>query len=133
MAQWKLEATDAVAGLTNITAGSTDESDDISNDAAGERNMWGDFKLSCSFGTAPVANKAIELYLLPYVNAQIPSYKTCPTYLKGVFLVEAVTSAQHLAIQGVRLPVGDFRVVLKNTTIQTMTFTSLHLAMYQTE
>src|SRR4051812_21400076 len=82
--------------------------------------FWGDFELNVTFGSAPTANKTVDLYLIPLAQATGTTYwdsslTALPSALfVGSWTVRAVTTAQIIGFRGVPLPPQKFILLLNN-------------------
>lgn len=106
----------AAAAFTAATTGLTDTDHD-------DYTLL-DLVLGVTFGTAPTAGEVVNLYArllnIDGTNdAQAPSANYLATYL-GSCLVDAVTSAQYVALNNVPLPGREFSVYIENRTSQTL-------------
>lgn len=87
--------------------------------------FWADFEIAITFGVAPAADAAIELYLVPAFDGT--NYETTVdgaspvvdlNSLIGVFDCMAVTTAQRRLIRSVPLPITPFKLYLLNRSGQ---------------
>lgn len=109
-------ANNALSGLSSA----------IDNSSAGsnpDQDLFADFELGVTFGSAPTANTTWDLYLFPSLDGT--NYADAPTtpsqvYYVGSFPLQAITTAQRVILRGVELPPGLFKVALRNNgTTQT--------------
>lgn len=103
--------------LNSLADGSNAISAEIANET--DLDMFADFELNVTFGTAPAGEQAVELYLIPALDGTnyadgSGSVDPAKALLAGVFEVRAVTSAQRVGVWGVRLPPSDFKVLVIN-------------------
>ena len=82
-------------------------------------NFWGDLELAVTFGTAPTANKLLQVYAVStidgsnYVDGDASVTPDVGLRL-GAVAVRAVTSAQRLAIGRCVLPPHSFKLLFEN-------------------
>lgn len=106
---------------TRVTSASTNPAPDASGPA-----LYGQFELICSFGTAPVANSPVDVYLVQTVDetnledATSATPGVTPQVPAWTFLVRNVTTTQRRVAPLVRLPVRSFRVLIHNRAGQNM-------------
>lgn len=85
--------------------------------------LFADYELALTYAVAPTAGAAVELYLVPSVDGTNYPDTTDPiagTALVGVFPLRAVTTAQRIALRGVLLTPGLYKLALKNAAGQAM-------------
>lgn len=96
------------ASGASITNGSVVQADDASNNRDSGSDGVGypdaEFYLSCTFATAPTEGAVLSLYARPLDidgtnDSEVPE-ATRPTIFIGNFVVNNVTSAQYLPLQG---------------------------------
>lgn len=92
-------------------------------DNASEHNVYGDFELHVSFGSAPSGDGFISLYLLTALdgtNYQDGGGSVAPphTAWRGNFPLRAVTDAQRVHLHGIVLPPSKFKAVIRNSSGQ---------------
>jgi hypothetical protein len=113
------EMTTALNGLASAAAAA---SGTVSNDAALELDRFADAELLVTFGTAPVADLAVALYLRRSINGtdfeDASASRPPANGLVGVFPLAAVTTAQRLIIPGIVLPPTDFQWYVVNNAGQ---------------
>lgn len=113
-------------GMNSLTNGSGVASSTVSNDASDELDRFADAELYVpSFGTAPTADLAINLYIRRALdggtNFEDASGSRPPRNgFVGSFPLANVTTAQRIALPGIILPPGDFQWYLVNNSGQTM-------------
>lgn len=88
-------------------------------DNATNKDLYGDFELNVTFGSAPSAGGYIGLYLIPALDGTNyadggSSVAPPATSWIGNFPLRAVTTAQRVTITGVSLPPSKFKVVAYN-------------------
>lgn len=123
-----------VVSSVNGSSGVFDNSSTGSNP---QLDMFADFELVVTFGTNPTAATLLDLYLIPtldgtnYADDNGGSAAPNPIYYGCSFPVRAVTTAQRIIAQGVRLPPGKFKVALfNNATGQTTAASGNTVNMY---
>jgi hypothetical protein len=96
----------------------------IDNDT--DHDMYADFELVITYGSAPTAGSLIELYVVRTVDGTNfeDGSTTGPVVpasgFAGAFVLRAVTTAQRMIVPGVAIPPRDFHVmVVAKTTGQT--------------
>lgn len=119
----------ALATELNSLASGTNSAASAAIDNSASHAIYHDLELVCTFGTAPAANSAVEVYIVPSVDDTNyadggGSVTPAGNLLAGVFFVRAVTTAQRVALRGVEVPPGSFKYVLRNTSGQAMAATS---------
>ena len=94
------------ANGASITNGSVVQADDASYDLAADAASWPDaeFMLTAIFGTGPTEGRCVNLYARPMdidgtADAEVPEAAR-PTLYIGAFIVNNVTLAQTMHIQG---------------------------------
>lgn len=96
----------------------------ISNDQSTELDMFADFELYIAAqGVARDAGAYVALYILPTVDGTNFAYggdslDPDPNHHRGNFVFDAATTARYDVIEGIRLPPGDFHVLVMNETGQ---------------
>lgn len=86
---------------------------------ATDANLYGDFELAWTHGTAPTDNTTIDLFLVRsadgtnYEDASSSIAPGANTYV-GSFQERAVTTGQRKVIPDVRLPPGLWKAVILN-------------------
>jgi hypothetical protein len=112
------------ANGASITSTSFAQADDagVSSSDTGDYPD-GDFALTCTFGTAPAANKAINVYVQP-LNIDDTSDSPSPSanfkrHFVGAFVPNNVNTAQTLFLRAYDLP-KEFNVWLENQGGQTI-------------
>lgn len=109
--------------LTNGSVCSLSSSQD--NDTAGTRDLYAQAEIYIAAqGTNRGAGAHVALYLVPEsdgTNYGATTDECLDNYFAGsASLDDAALAARYLIIDRVRLPVGDFKVALKNNTGQTL-------------
>lgn len=87
-------------------------------------DLFADFEANVTFALAPTAGTSLDLYLVPSIDGTnyedggqtASNVQPSTAYYAGSFIVRAVTTAQKIAIQGVRLGPNKFEAVLVNNT-----------------
>jgi hypothetical protein len=110
----------------SLAAGANLISTEQDQDAA--RYVFASFYLEFVAGTAPAADKFVELYILPKdPDGNYPDGGTSvdpnSIYYVDSFYTYADTSSHYEAIQHVTLPIGDFKVLIKSEVDQSLTVT----------
>ena len=95
------------------------------NDTAGTRDLYAQAEIYIAAqGTVRAAGAYVALYLVPELdgtNYGATNDECLDNYFVGsASLDDLVVGARFLIIDRVRLPVGDFKVALKNNTGQTL-------------
>jgi len=99
----------------------TDLSDVINNGANGY--LFADWEFVCTSVAFTGADSAIELYLVPVVDGtNDPDWTGDGTtaeqehnvFFAGAFTTSGDTSAQRLTLRGIEMPVGKFKVGVRN-------------------
>lgn len=107
-------------GLNSLANGSRA----VSSTVADNRDLYGDFELVVTFGSAPSADAPVYLYFLEApdgTNLEDGSTSVTPSAAPDViFTVRAVTSAQRVVRPRIPLPNGDYAVLLVNASGQAM-------------
>lgn len=107
-------------GLNSLTNGSRA----VSSAVADNRDIYGDFELVVTYGSAPAADAPVYLYFLESpdgTNTEDGSSSITPSAPPDViFTLRAVTTAQRVVRNRVPLPNGDYTVLLVNAAGQTM-------------
>lgn len=91
-------------------------------DNSSNLDLFADFELLVTFGTAPTANTVVELYIVPtidgtnYADGSTSVLPQASLYVGG-FVVRNVT-AQRMVLRGISLPPGLFKMLVQNTTNQ---------------
>ena len=108
--------------LNSIANGAGQISSALSNNAAGELDMYLNADLYLSTQTARSAGATVSLYILPAVdgNYSYGSASLLPPAqnLAGVWCFDAAVTARHSVISGILLPPCDFYIVVWNNTGQ---------------
>lgn len=95
---------------------------EFDNAASSNLWLWGDFRLTVAFGTAPTAGRVVELYIVPAddgTNYATADPATPPAnLLAGAWVVRNVTSTQRLVLRQVALPPSRFRILVRNAADQ---------------
>lgn len=143
MAEIKWNAPDAKEDVMTTELNSLADGDNaitgtaISNDAAGELDLYGNFKLYLATqGSARDSGAYVSMYILPEVDTDYAYGGASPdpaaNLLAGNFLFDAATTARHAILRDVLLPPTDFHVVLINETGQALASTgnTLELERY---
>ena len=99
-----------------------DEGYSISADGANAPDA--DFVLSVTFGTAPTENSSVALYARELniddtADADAPAATYKPRYI-GVFIVDNVTTTQHLKLRATDVPSEADYYIFNNATGQTI-------------
>ena len=85
-------------------------------------DTYADFELVCTHGTAPVADKTWDLYVvrqLDGTNYEDASASRPPANgFAGSFVLDAVTSVQRKVLPGILLPPFAFKLLLVNKSGQ---------------
>ncbi len=114
--------TEISAGLNGLASGAGVASGTVSNDDTAERDRFADAELLVTFGTAPVADLSVALYLRRSINGtdfeDASASRPPANGLVGVFPVAALTTAQRLLIPGIVLPPTDFQWYVVNNAGQ---------------
>lgn len=111
--------TNAITTEANSLAnGSAAVGTDIDNTT--NLDLWADFQLDVTFGTNPTAGSSVDLYLVPSIDGTnfADSAVLPPTYQVGSFILRAVTTAQKVAVTGVRLTPGHWKTAIINNSGQ---------------
>lgn len=114
----------ALSTELNSLAATTGKAISAALDNTTDLDIWADFELKVTFGTAPTLNTIVELYLLPSLDAGTTypdgsgSVLPPPSLYVAGFPVRAVNTAQVLVVRGIPLPPGLFKVLVQNTTSQ---------------
>ena len=117
--------TQALSTELNSLATATASSASAAQDNSTNLDLYADFVLSVTFGTAPTANNTVDLYLLPsfdggttYADAVVAT-AAAKNMLIGSFYVRNVNTLQVMTISNVPIP-EKFKVMVVNNTGQTM-------------
>lgn len=115
-----LQSSQSLAAGANLI--STEQDQDA------ERYLYASFYLEFVAGTAPAADKYVELYVLPKDpdgNYPDGGASTDPNrvYYKGSFYTFEDTSSHYEAIEHILLPINDFKVLIKSEVDQSLTVT----------
>jgi hypothetical protein len=108
----------------NSLAATTGKAISAALDNGSYLDIWADFELAVTFGTAPVLNTIVELYALRSLDGGTTypdgssSILPAPTAYVGGFPVRAVTTAQVIPLYGVPLGPGLYKLLVQNTTAQ---------------
>ena len=115
----------ALSTELNSLATATASAAGTAQDNSSNLDLFADFMLAVTFGTAPTAGSSVDLYILPSVDggttySDTPAATSPPKeLLAGSFYVRAVTSAQEIALPNVSIP-EKFKCCLINNAGQTM-------------
>ena len=129
-----------MVGLTSYTQASvtilTTELNALANNAytaasaeqdnSTNHDLLADFELSVTFGTNPTVNSTMDLYIVIAMDGTVygdggGAVAPAPTYWRGCFPLRAVTTIQHIALEGVPLPPEKWKaIILNNTTGQAL-------------
>jgi len=99
----------------------TDLSDEIDNGPNGW--LFADWEFVCTSVAFTGADSAIELYLIPIVDGTndpdwtgdgLVTLQEQNVFFVGAFTTSGDTAAQRLTIRGIELPVGKFKVGVRN-------------------
>jgi hypothetical protein len=94
------------------------------SDATTAADLFGDFELVATYGTAPTAGTTVDLYLVPSIDgtnyADTPTATTAKGLMVGSFELRNVTTAQRIAIRDVPLPPGLWKAIVQNNGGQAM-------------
>jgi hypothetical protein len=106
----------------------------ISNDAAGEKHLYADFRIYLATqGSARSAGANVQMWIMPEVDGTYPygdgTLDPDTGLLVGAFGFDAATTARYSVMRMVQLPPSDFHVILKNNTGQTLAATLNTLVM----
>jgi hypothetical protein len=110
--------------LNSLGDASNKLSSALSNDAATtERNLFADFSLSIATqGSNRDTGATVRLYVLPEVDGEYAyggdSLDPSPAHYRGSFHFDAATAARVDIIEGVKIPNGDYKILLINNTGQ---------------
>jgi len=119
-------ATVLTTELNSLTSGSVCTlSSAQDNDTAGTRDLYVQVEIYLAAqGTNRAAGAYVAIYLIPELdgtNFGNATDECLDNYFVGsASLDDAALAARYLIIDRVRLPVGDFKVALKNGTGQTL-------------
>jgi len=119
-------ATVLTTELNSLTSGSVCSlSSAQDNDTAGTRDLYAQAEVYLAAqGTNRAAGAYVALYLVPELdgtNYGATTDECLDNYFVGsASLDDGALAARYLIIDRVRLPVGDFKVALKNGTGQTL-------------
>ena len=89
-------------------------------------DQYADFELVVTYGTAPVADTTVDLYIVRTVDGTNfeDATATRPTSeFVGSFVLDAVTTAQRKIVRGVMLPPTSFKLLVVNKAGQAMAAT----------
>lgn len=114
------------SGLDSLANGSRAISSAIANGT--EKDLYGDLELSIKYGTAPSAGtKVAEVYLLPTVDGtNYPEGSTSLTPQKALLIATfesrnpSTSTFEKLVIWGVTIPARGFKLLLVNTSGQSL-------------
>jgi len=112
--------------LNSLTSGSVCTLSGVQdNDTAGTRDLYAQAEVYLAAqGTNRAAGAYVALYLVPELdgtNYGATTDECLDNYFVGsASLDDGALAARYLIIDRVRLPVGDFKVALKNGTGQTL-------------
>jgi hypothetical protein len=93
-------------------------------DNSSNLDLFDDLELTVTFATAPTADTAIELYLVPSLDAGTSYADGSSTVTPqsalfvGGFVVRNVNTIQRMIVRGVALPPGFFKYLVRNGTNQ---------------
>lgn len=95
----------------------------VSNDAAGELYLYGDFRLYLPDQPgARSAGAAVILWILPEVNNVYPygsaTLEPQASLIMGSFSFDAASNYRDAVLRDIPLPPSDFRILVKNKTGQ---------------
>lgn len=97
-------------------------------------DLYGDFALTMTFGSAPTAGLAIEFYIVRTVDGTTyddTSGGAPPMNGFGdVFPVRSTAAVQTIIIPQIELPPTSFKVLLRNSSGQSMAATGNTLTMF---
>lgn len=119
-------ATVLTTELNSLTSGSISAvSSAQDNDTAGTRDLYAQAEIYLAAqGTNRASGAHVALYLVPELdgtNYGATTDECLDNYFAGsASLDDAALAARYLIIDRVRLPVGDFKVALKNGTGQSL-------------
>lgn len=104
-------------------------------DNATDQNLFADFELDVTYGTAPDANSVCSLYLIPAVDGTNyadggGSVAPPANTFVGNFQLRAVTTAQKIALTRIAIPNAKFKPVVLNGAGQAMAASGNTLACY---
>lgn len=121
----------------------TTELNSLANDAAvttaiisntTERDTIADLELVATYGTAPVADRTVDVYIVRQIdgtNYENASASRPPANgFIGSFVLDNVTSAQRKTIAGVMLPPLTFKLIIVNKAGQAMAASANTLKAY---
>ena len=121
----------AVASSANAITGTA-----VSNDAAGELDLYATFELYLATqGGNRAAGARVDMYFLPEIDGSNYSFggaslDPSPSSFAGTFQLDAgVTTARYTLLTMVPLPPHDFHIVLINETGQALAATGNTLKM----
>lgn len=86
-------------------------------------DQYADFELVATYGTAPVADTTVDLYIVRTVdgtNFEDASASRPSAEFVGSFVLDNVTTAQRKIVRGVMLPPNSFKLLIVNKAGQAM-------------
>lgn len=96
----------------------------LDNTPASNGYFWATLELVVTFGTAPTAGKAVEVYLIPAPDgtdySDADNTTPNPALLAGYFLVRGVNTAQRIGLPGVPLRPYKHKAYVRNQADQAM-------------
>jgi len=97
----------------------------ISNDAAGELDLYADFRLYLATqGTARSAGANVTVWILPEVDGTYPygsaALEPQAELIVGSFSFDAAVTARYAVLRDVPLSPSDFHLVVQNNTGQAL-------------
>lgn len=106
----------------------------VSNDAASELELYGDFRLYLNTqGAARSSGANVTMWILPEVDGTYPygsaSLEPQAELIVGSFSFDAATTARYAVLRDVPLPPSDFHVVVQNNTGQALASSGNTLVM----
>lgn len=111
-----------------VAAGANYLGSEIDNTANLDTHL--DIQIGVTCGTAPTANKTVEIYILLALNGTDyeqgnadPVDPTRPA--DALFVARAVTTAQVVTITGLQIPPAKFKILVKSELDQTASITVL--------
>ena len=105
----------------------------ISNDAAAELELYGDFRLYLTQASARLAGANVTMWILPEVDGTYPygsaSLEPQAELIVGSFSFDAAVTARYAVLRDIPLPPSDFHVVVQNNTGQALNAASNTLVL----
>lgn len=97
----------------------------VSNDAAAELHLFGDFRLYLAAqGSARASDANVQMWILPEVDGTYPygsaSLEPQPELVVGSFTFDAATNARYAVLRDIPLPPSDYHIILKNNSGQAL-------------